>query len=140
MSALWPAFSYSELTESCRTDPREQHFSQLLSRMRLGGDALTDDDVATLKTRVCGHHPAPHHACATCSFEYEEETEGRRRHRKRRRSEKEVVTHCVKHCPVGPSGVVLAALRPTVRAALGLLRSASLAIRAAHMYMSRLCR
>jgi len=67
MSTLWPAFRYLYLDESCRQDATERRFAELLSRLRLGGDHLTDDDIALLKTRVCGRRS--HGSCACCTFE-----------------------------------------------------------------------
>lgn len=61
---LWPSFRFYELLEQCRAGGASQlRYAQLLSRLRRGRAALTDEDVALLRSRVCG---TPEHARAGC--------------------------------------------------------------------------
>ena len=55
-SLMWSTFLFHELNESCRVDPSEKELAGLLSRLRLGKDKLTTEDIRLLKTRMCSYH------------------------------------------------------------------------------------
>lgn len=121
MSTLWPAFRYLYLDESCRQDVTERRFAELLSRLRLGGDALTADDIALLKTRVCGKRGHGSVACCTFDDKVERRTRGGRRRRCRAQPARDggeaddddddaFVTTTCRHCAIGEDATVIAAL------------------------------
>jgi hypothetical protein len=98
----------------------ERRFAELLSRLRLGAEALTSEDVALLRTRVCGQRG--HGSCASCIFD--DKVERRTRHGRRRKRHAQpmangdddsgdegvyVTTKC-KHCEIGEGATVIAAL------------------------------
>ena len=55
-SLMWSSFLFHELNESCRVDPSEKKLAGLLSRLRLGKDKLTTEDIKLLESRVCRNH------------------------------------------------------------------------------------
>ena len=118
-STLWPAFRYLYLNESCRQDVTECRFAELLSRLRLGAENLTEADIALLRTRQCGRHG--HGSRASCRFDDKVERRGRDGRRRKRRAQRDtgtdgdgddasfITTRC-KHCEIKKDATVIAAL------------------------------
>ena len=120
MSTLWPAFRYLYLDESCRQDDTERRFAELLSRLRLGAEHLTPDDIALLKTRVCSSRGHGSSACCTFADKVEKRTRDGRR-RKRRvcglsdtldgdDADNTFTTTQCRHCEIKEDATVIAAL------------------------------
>ena len=129
LSTLWPAFRYLQLTESCRQDKNQRRFSELLSRVRLGREYLTEDDITLLKSRVCGnksHHGVPKSKC--CIFDdVVTPMASKRRLRRQLKQQRRFGTQSAEqepastktrlyHCPIGEGSTVIAALCGKVQA------------------------